>query len=83
MCACMYVWVGEYVCVWLCVHACECVWVGGWVCVVDRCMEKGRWVNVCAQYVGEYFRKVLQMLRVMNSRSGTLLKTAKSPYALY
>ena len=38
---------------------------------------------MCVQFVSEYIWKVLQMLRVINSRSGTLLNTAKSPKALY
>ena len=80
--------VGGCVCVWTCMGACVCGWVGVWmcvcacmcmcrcvcVCVCGSCMEKGRLVNVCVQFVGEYFWKVLQILMVMNYRSGTLLE---------
>ena len=70
MYGCMCMWVGR--CVDVCVCACMCMC--RCVCVCGSCMEKGRLINVCVQFVGEYFWKVLQILMVMNYRSGTLLE---------
>ena len=66
---CMCMWVGRCVDVCVCACMCRCRCVCVW-----KLYGEGEVGNVCVKFVGEYFWKVLQMLTVMNSRSGTLLE---------